>query len=267
MQKKLSNVLAASVAFRRAGGQQAWDSWPRRPSQEQARRRRYKCEGWEKWPDFTLKGFDGATEGCFPEPVSREEECGGGILLFLLSTGGLNEQNESSPAGFETAEATDTQVLGVSMDSAFADKAFADKLGVTFPLLSDWEGSDAAVWNLRGLTDSEFVIGKDGKEFVEKEQWIKEFADRSDKELWIRVSAEAEELKSICTKSCRFPLLCSERLRAAPPKARARAPAPHYCLSGGSGGGEFEGETGPPAERPVTADGSLCASTIALAMA
>ena len=37
-------------------------------------------------------------------------------------------------------EAADTQVLGVSMDSAFADKAFADQIGVTFPLLSDWGG-------------------------------------------------------------------------------------------------------------------------------
>lgn len=37
-------------------------------------------------------------------------------------------------------EATDTQVLGVSMDSTFANKAFAEKAGVTFPLLSDWGG-------------------------------------------------------------------------------------------------------------------------------
>ena len=37
-------------------------------------------------------------------------------------------------------EATDTQVLGVSMDSPFANKAFADQIGVTFPLLSDWGG-------------------------------------------------------------------------------------------------------------------------------
>src|SRR6058998_3342774 len=35
-------------------------------------------------------------------------------------------------------EAADTQVLGVSMDSPFANKAFADSIGVTFPLLSDW---------------------------------------------------------------------------------------------------------------------------------
>jgi len=37
-------------------------------------------------------------------------------------------------------EAADTQVLGVSMDSPFANKAFADSIGVTFPLLSDWGG-------------------------------------------------------------------------------------------------------------------------------
>jgi peroxiredoxin (alkyl hydroperoxide reductase subunit C) len=37
-------------------------------------------------------------------------------------------------------EAANTQVLGVSMDSTFANKAWADKIGVTFPLLSDWGG-------------------------------------------------------------------------------------------------------------------------------
>ncbi len=37
-------------------------------------------------------------------------------------------------------EASDTQVLGVSMDSTFANKAWAEQIGVTFPLLSDWGG-------------------------------------------------------------------------------------------------------------------------------
>ena len=36
----------------------------------------------------------------------------------------------------KTLEAADTQVLGVSMDSWFSNKAFADQIGVTFPLLS-----------------------------------------------------------------------------------------------------------------------------------
>jgi len=38
-------------------------------------------------------------------------------------------------------EAADTQVLGVSMDSPFANKAFADQNAVTFPLLSDVGGT------------------------------------------------------------------------------------------------------------------------------
>ena len=37
-------------------------------------------------------------------------------------------------------EAADTQVLGISMDSSFSNKAWAEKIGVTFPLLSDWGG-------------------------------------------------------------------------------------------------------------------------------
>ncbi len=37
-------------------------------------------------------------------------------------------------------EAADAQVLGVSMDSTFANKAWAEQLGVKFPLLSDWGG-------------------------------------------------------------------------------------------------------------------------------
>ncbi|MGA7905949.1 MAG: redoxin domain-containing protein [Candidatus Sulfotelmatobacter sp.] len=65
-------------------------------------------------------------------------------------------------------EATDTQVLGVSMDSAFANKAFADQIGVTFPLLSDWGGK---VTREYGIFENEyqaprrvnFLIGKDGK--------------------------------------------------------------------------------------------------------
>src|SRR3954464_10063307 len=65
-------------------------------------------------------------------------------------------------------EAADTQVLGVSMDSAFANKAFADSIGVTFPLLSDWGGD---VTRQYGVYESKykaprrinFLIGKDGK--------------------------------------------------------------------------------------------------------
>ena len=63
-------------------------------------------------------------------------------------------------------EATDTQVLGVSMDSAFANKAFADQIGVTFPLLSDWGGEVTRQYGIyvdkyKAARRVNFLIGKD----------------------------------------------------------------------------------------------------------
>ncbi len=65
-------------------------------------------------------------------------------------------------------EATDTQVLGVSMDSAFANKAFADQIGVTFTLLSDWGGEVTRQYGIyvdkyKAARRANFLIGKDGK--------------------------------------------------------------------------------------------------------
>jgi peroxiredoxin len=65
-------------------------------------------------------------------------------------------------------EAADTQVLGVSMDSPFANKAFADSIGVTFPLLSDWGGEVTHKYGLyvdkyKAARRINFLIGKDGK--------------------------------------------------------------------------------------------------------
>src|ERR1700721_1170815 len=65
-------------------------------------------------------------------------------------------------------EATDTQVLGVSVDSAFANKAFADQIGVTFPLLSDWGGDGTHKYGVyvdkyKAARRVNFLIGKDGK--------------------------------------------------------------------------------------------------------
>src|ERR1700690_2519260 len=71
-------------------------------------------------------------------------------------------------ANLKTLEATDTLVLGVSMDSAFADKAFADQIGVTFPLLSDWGGETTRQYGIyldkyKAARRVNFLIGKDGK--------------------------------------------------------------------------------------------------------
>src|SRR5260370_29332231 len=65
-------------------------------------------------------------------------------------------------------EAADTQVLGVSMDSPYANKAFADQIGDTFPLLSDWGGDVTRQYGVYVDTYTaarrvNFLIGQDGK--------------------------------------------------------------------------------------------------------
>jgi mycoredoxin-dependent peroxiredoxin len=66
---------------------------------------------------------------------------------------------------FRTADA---QVVGVSVDSRFANGAWAKQLGITFPLLSDFYPHGAVterygVLNPRGMAERAiFVIDKDG---------------------------------------------------------------------------------------------------------
>ena len=52
-------------------------------------------------------------------------------------------------------EGTDTQVLGVSIDSPFANHAFAEKNSITFPLLGDMNASAIKAYGL----DKEYKIG------------------------------------------------------------------------------------------------------------
>lgn len=65
-------------------------------------------------------------------------------------------------------EASDTQVLGVSMDSRFSNQAWAEKIGVTFPLLSDWGGDVTKQYGLynpkyKAARRINYLIDKDGK--------------------------------------------------------------------------------------------------------
>jgi peroxiredoxin len=71
-------------------------------------------------------------------------------------------------------EAADTQVLGVSMDSPFANFAFAQQNGITYPLLGDWGGKVTKEYGLLDQRDIQgvpmelgrratFLIDKSGK--------------------------------------------------------------------------------------------------------
>jgi len=65
-------------------------------------------------------------------------------------------------------EAADTQVLGISMDSPFSNKAWAEKINVTFPLLSDWGGDTTKEYGLynpkyKAARRINYLIDKEGK--------------------------------------------------------------------------------------------------------
>jgi len=71
-------------------------------------------------------------------------------------------------ANLQRLEAADTQVLGISMDSAFSNQAWAEKIGVTFPLLSDWGGDVTRKYGIynpkyKAARRVNFLIDKEGK--------------------------------------------------------------------------------------------------------
>ena len=58
-------------------------------------------------------------------------------------------------ASLSKLEASDTQVLGVSVDSPFANHAFAKENGITFPILGDMDAKAIRAYGL----DKEYKIG------------------------------------------------------------------------------------------------------------
>ena len=63
------------------------------------------------------------------------------------------------------------ELVAIAVTPTFAQMAFAEKLGIDFPLLSDWEGATASAYGVRydiwkghsGLAKrSVFVIDRDG---------------------------------------------------------------------------------------------------------
>ncbi len=82
-------------------------------------------------------------------------------------------------ASLAKLEGTDTQVLGVSVDSPFANHAFATQNGITFPLLGDMDAKAIKEYGLEkeyhigGATMASarratFLIDKEGKVVAEQ---------------------------------------------------------------------------------------------------
>src|SRR5216117_1138862 len=89
-------------------------------------------------------------------------------------------------ASLAKLEGSDTQVLGVSIDSPFANHAFAVQNGVTFPILGDMSATAIKEYGLEkeykiegvsvvSARRATFLINKEGK--VVEEQVDKEAVD------------------------------------------------------------------------------------------
>jgi peroxiredoxin len=67
-------------------------------------------------------------------------------------------------ANLQKLEGADTQVLGVSIDSPFANHAFAEKESISFPLLGDMTGKTIDEYGLLQARDVKLKDPISGKE-------------------------------------------------------------------------------------------------------
>src|SRR5918912_725769 len=103
-------------------------------------------------------------------------------------------------SNLQKLEAADTQVLGVSIDSPFANHAFAEQNGITFPLLGDVGGDVTRRYGLLTKLDvkgipietarrATFLIDKSGK--ITQEQVDDKAVDPSE----VVAACERQKLK------------------------------------------------------------------------
>ena len=117
-------------------------------------------------PDFTLRDQHG-------QEVRLSSYAGTKAVLLVfypfaftgICTGELTEFRDR----LEEFETDDTTLLAISCDSMYTQRAFADRDGIFFPLLSDFwpHGAVARAYGVFDEADgsaarSSFVIGKDG---------------------------------------------------------------------------------------------------------
>lgn len=116
----------------------------------------------DKAPDFTLvtKGPEG------PQLVKLSELIGSSnlVLLFvpMAFTGVCTTEFCDISAGIKEYEALDAKVLGISGDNPFAQAAWAEKEGITIPLLSDYEHTVAKAYGVaydQFLPEANLIMG------------------------------------------------------------------------------------------------------------
>ena len=122
-------------------------------------------EPGEQAPDFTLRGPDG-------EYVTLSEYRGRNavVLAFypLAFSRVCSNQLPTIERDLERIRSLGAEVLGISVDSHHANREFGRRLGLSFPLLSDFHKRASAAY---GMLEREagvsgralFVIDRDGK--------------------------------------------------------------------------------------------------------
>jgi peroxiredoxin len=118
-------------------------------------------------PDFTLKNTD-------MEEVSLFSLKGKNVVLLFVPfafTGVCTQELCDITGGLSAYKELDAEVLGISVDSPFSQKAWAEKEGIGIPLLSDLNREVSAAYGAQyddfigfnGVAKrSAFVIDKEG---------------------------------------------------------------------------------------------------------
>ncbi|MCW1912551.1 redoxin domain-containing protein [Luteolibacter sp. GHJ8] len=139
----------------------------------------------DKAPDFTL--VTKTAEG--PQLVKLSDEIGKSniVLLFvpMAFTGVCTTELCDISGGISEYEALDAKVFGISGDSPFAQEAWAQKSGITLPLLSDYEHNVAKAYGVayeQFLPEANLIMGGVAKRsaFVIDKEGVVRFLDIQD---------------------------------------------------------------------------------------
>jgi peroxiredoxin len=133
-------------------------------SQQQPAPPKTQLKVGEPAPDFTLRDTEGKEVKLSDFKGKKNVVLAFYVLAF---TGGWTRELKAYQADLAKFDATETQILGVSMDSFAANKRFAQDIAVTFPLLSDWKRDVVKAYGLLNektgySARATFVIDKDG---------------------------------------------------------------------------------------------------------
>jgi len=119
----------------------------------------------EMAPDFTLK--DQNRKDVSLRDFRGKQNVALAFYVFAFSPG-CSQEAKTFQQNLQKLEASNTKVLGVTMDGFFANKAWTDQLGTNFPMLSDLGGDTTRRYGIfnpqtKMVRRATFLIDKTGK--------------------------------------------------------------------------------------------------------